>query len=450
MSDAATLEPAATVPPAAFRRLGVPRLMPVLLFLLVFAQAAAVAVGLRAISEYDEAAHFDYVVQLRQGEFPVPAGQRYSDQALQQWACRPVDKAASVAPLCGRLPDADRSVVPFADVNYEAPIGPVYYLIAAAGSAVMSPFGGSAFVWARLVSACLYAGGAALLLAVAVRFARSRWAAFGAVLAASSTALALSTGGTVSPDALVYAETAAVLAAAVLVVRRRPAVAWTVGVAVLAGLTKPNFVVIALLGSSLLLLRWVVPARPRTRSAWLRAAAEVAAPPVACGVAAAGWSALAGAINSTGLPADGGLHTVIQSPLGPLARTWKQLVALLRPDTGAAFTALTSPGMRITGVIVVLLLLGGCFLAWFRRPGVDTGAVLVLRATAIAAPVAAVVLVATMWVSLQHGFLAQQRYGLPLLAAGAVGVGGSLHRRYAMPVLVLAAVTWVAAWTGLA
>src|SRR5664280_2762047 len=71
-------------------------LLPAGLFVLVLAQTATVAVKEKAISPYDEIAHFDYVVQLQQGNFPVPAGQRYSEEAIQTWACRPVDRALAI------------------------------------------------------------------------------------------------------------------------------------------------------------------------------------------------------------------------------------------------------------------------------------------------------------------------------------------------------------------
>ena len=434
-------------------------LLPVVLFLLVLLQAATIAVTVKAISPFDEAAHFDYVVQLQHGNFPVPAGQRYSQEAVQNWACRPIDRAAnaSLAALCGEPESANDPRVLFGGINYEAPFGPIYYALAALGSAILSVVGVQDFTGARLVSAVLYALGAALLLRVAQRMAFSSVAAAGVILAASSTGLALSIGATISPDAMAFLGTAAVIASAVLTRPWRSAVLWTTLVGAVAGLTKPNFILIAVLGTMLLALRWASFERPSV-TGWnagrlLRLGAGLSLPVVASAAASAGWATLAAAGNQTGAPTDGGLHLLLQSSLGPAARAAEQMWALLRPDGGTApgpaFTVLDTPLLRAAGLIVVLATLGACLCAWLWRMEADPRSVLVLRAVALAVPVSAVMLVAIFWMTYQGGHWTASRYALPFLGAASVGLGATVRRRAAVPVALFGIAVWLAAWVGI-
>jgi hypothetical protein len=432
-------------------------LLPAVLFMLVLLQAATVAVTVKAISPFDEAAHFDYVVQLQHSVFPVPAGQKYTQEAIQEWACRPVDRAASVAALCRKPVIANDPRLPFGGINYEAPFGPIYYASAALGSAILSAVGVPEFTGARLVSAMLYALGAALLLQVAQRMALSPLAATGAILAAASTGLALSIGATINPDAMAFLGTAAVLASAVLVRPWRSAVMWTALVGALAGLTKPNFILIAILGTMLLLLRRASIDRP-TGGEWtagrlLRLGAGLGLPVVASAAASAGWALLAAARNQTGAPADGGVHLMLQSSLGPVERAAEQMLALLRPDGGTApgpaFTVLDTPLLRVAGLIVVLATLGACLSAWLSRMDADPRSVLVLRAVALAIPASAVVLVAIYWITFQGGHWTASRYALPFLAAASVGIGAIARPRATVPIAMFGIAVWLAAWVGI-
>jgi hypothetical protein len=432
-------------------------LLPVVLFLLVLLQAGTVAVKVKAMSPYDEAAHFDYVVQLRHGNFPVPAGQRMSDEAVQDWACRPVDRAASVAELCGEKQSSNDPRVLFGGINYEAPFGPVYYAFAAMGSAILGVAGVSDFTGARLVSSVLYALGAAILLRVAQRMSLSHIAAGGLILAASSTGLPLSIGATVSPDAMAFVMTAAVIAAALVTRSWRSALLWTALVGAIAGLTKPNFIVIAVLGSVMLLLRWASTERPQV-TAWttgrlLRLGGWLGLPVAASAAAAAGWASLAAARNETGAAADGGIRLVLQSALGPVERVAEQVWALLRPDGGTApgpaFTVLDTPLLRAAGLLVVMATLGACLCAWLWRIDTDPRAILVLRSVALTVPISAVVLVAIYWAAYDGGHWTASRYALPLLAAASVGLGSSLGRRAAVPIALFGVAVWLAAWVGI-
>lgn len=442
-------------PPPGFRWRSL--LLPAVLFSLVLVQASTVAVKVKAISPYDEAAHFDYVVQLQQGNFPVPAGQRYSEEAIQEWACRPTDKASSVAQLCGKPYAASDPGALFGGIDYEAPFGPVYYAIAAGGSSVLGHVGIGDFTGARLVSSFLYALGAALLLLVAQRLAFSSMAAGGLILAASSTGLSLSMGATITPDSMAFLVTAAVIASSLLTRTWRSAVLTTVLVGAVAGLTKPNFVVIAALGSMLLLLRWTsIEKRTlswRSARSFLVAGSMAALPVLVSAAGSAGWAALAAARNTTGAPSDGGVHAYVRSALGPIERAAEQLSALLRPDGGTvpgpAFTVLDTPLLGAAGLVIVLVTLGACLCAWLWHIDADMRSLMVLRSVVLAVPICAIMLVVIYWASYQGAHLTASRYGIPFLAAASVGLGATLPRRTAIPIGVLGVAVWLSAWLGL-
>jgi hypothetical protein len=423
--------------------------VPALLFCLVMLQAVAVASRERAISPYDEGAHFDYVVQMRHGTFPVPAGQRYTDEAVQEWACRPHDRAGSIEALCGR--ETDYGQIPFMGVNYEAPFGPVYYGAAAAAAVALEPFGVSDFLAARLTSCFLFALGAALLALLAQRLGATRRAAFGAVLAASSTGLALGTGASISPDAMSFGITALGVGVALLVRSQRAELALCSIVGVFAGLTKPNFFVIALLVAGLILLKGLGQAESgRERLARVGRAGL----PVALSLAASGaWSRVADARNRTGLPFDGNLHEVLQSQKSLASRVADHLAALLSPQGGTPpgppFTALSAPLPAMLSYVVVLLLFGAVLLAVVANVAEKPAALQILRAVAFAAPAAAVLFTAIYTVGYENAHSPASRYGLPLLGAAAVGVALVPRRREAAWLVALGVVTWLGAWSGL-
>jgi hypothetical protein len=423
--------------------------LPAVLFVLLLAQTATVAVNANAISPFDEGAHFDYVVQIQKGNFPLPAGQRYSEEAVQVWACRPVDEAMSLAPLCGEANSATDPRLPFLGVNYVALYGPVYYLMAAGGSSILSNLGVGAFIGARLMSSVLYGLGAALLLLVAQRISFSRVAAWGIILAAASMPLALSMGATITPDSMVFLLTAAVIASALLSRTWRSAVLTTSLVGVVAGLTKPNFLLIALLGSILLLMRWISIVQPtlswRTVRRFLAVGPALAFPVVLSAAACFGWVVLASS-RKTGLPPDGDLHLFLQSSLGPVARAAQQLSFLMRFDAMGAFSGLNTNISAVTTFVVILVVLGACFGAWFWRIDADKRSVIVLRSVALALPLAAVALVVIYWVAYQGSHGTSPRYGLPFLAAASVGFGASVQRRAGILVGLLGLSVWILAW----
>lgn len=431
-------------------------LITALVFGLVLLQAATVAARAKAISPFDEAAHFDYVVQLQHGNFPVPAGQRYSEEAVQNWACRPTDRAASLAVLCGVAGSPNDPRVLFGGINYEARYGPIYYGLAALGATVLGGAGVENFTGTRLVSALLYALGAALLVRVALRMAISSIAAGGAILAASSSGLSLSVGATVGPDSMAFLGTAAVIASALLTPTWRSAVLFTILVAAVAGLTKPNFIVLAILGSSLLLLRWTSIERRFAIGvnpiSLVRLGIGLALPVVASAVASAGWAAVAVASRLTDIPPDGGINLVLQSPLDPAARVAEHLWAFLRPDGGTApgpaFTMLDTPLLRVVGLVVAIATMGACLCAWLWRVG-DGRSMLLLRAVAVALAVSAVALTAIFWITVDGGHATASRYGLPLFAAASVGLGASVSRRAAVSVAVFGIAVSVLAWMGI-
>lgn len=426
--------------------------LPAVLFVLLLVQTTTVAVKAKALSPFDEGAHFDYVVQIQKGNFPVPAGQRYSEETVQAWACRPVDEAMSLAPLCGEPNSATDPRLPFLGVNYVALYGPTYYLVAAGGSSILSNFGVSDFTGARLTSSFLYALGAALLLLVAQRMAFSRVAAWGVILGAASTPLALSMGATITPDSMVFLLTAAVIASALLSRTWRSAVLTTALVGAVAGLTKPNFLLVALLGSILLLLRWVSLQQPtaswRAVRRFLAVGPALAFPVVLSAAASFGWVVLASS-RKTGLPPDGNLHLFLQSTLGPIDRTAQQLSYLLRPDLVGAFSGLNTNISVAVGFVVILVLLGSSLGAWFWRMDADERSVIVLRSVALAMPLSALALVVIYWAAYQGSHGAAQRYGLPFLAAASVGFGASVQRRAGVLVGLLGLSVWICAWVAI-
>jgi hypothetical protein len=307
------------------------------------------------------------------------------------------------------------------------------------------------------VSCLLYALGAALLLLVAQRLAFSSLAAAGLILAASSTGLSLSMGSTVTPDSMAFLGTAAVIASALFTRTWRSAVLTTTLVGLIAGLTKPNFILIAVLGSMLLLLRWATQEQPTFSRRTLRrllAVGTAAAMPVAFSAAgSAGWAVVAAARNSTGAPSDGGVHLVLQSTLGPIQRAAEQLSALLRPDggtwPGAAFTVLNTPLLAAAGLLVAVGVMGACLCTLVWRIDADPRAAMVLRSVALAIPVSAVMLVVIYWVTYQGAHLTASRHAIPFLAAGSAALGASVARRAAIPAGLLGLVVWLCAWVGL-
>ncbi len=428
-------------------------LLPSVLFVLVLGLSATVAVRHKALNAYDEQAHFDYVVQLQQGNFPVPAGQRYAEETIQTWACRPVDSAMSVAPLCGEPNSASDPRLPFGGVNYEATSGPVYYAIVAGGSSILSNLGISDLTGARLVSSLLYALGAAVLLLVAQRMAFSPLAAGGVILAAASTGLPVSVGAAVTPDSLAFLMVAAVIASALLTRTWRAAVLATALVGVVAGLTKGNFIVVAMLGSMLLLLRWVSLERPtlswQTARRLLAVGPVVALPVLLSAAGSFGWASLAAMRNTTGAPSDGGMSVMLKSTLGPHERVAGELSTLLHPNAPAGYTVLSNPVLDVVGQLVVLAVLGACLCAWLWRIDADVRGLIVLRSVALTIPLSAVALVAIFWVSSGGAAATSARYGLPFLAAASAGLGASIQRRAAVLVGILGLAVWLYPWVGL-
>ena len=179
----------------------------------------------------------------------------------------------------------------------------------------------------------------------------------------------------------------------------------------------------------------------------------VSLPVIVSGATSAGWGALAAVLNQTGAQADGGIHLVLQSSLGPLARAADQMLALLRPDggtpPGAAFTVLDTPLLRTAGLIVVVASLGACLVAWVGRMDADPRGVLVLRAVALTIPVSAVMLVAIFWITYQGVHSTASRFALPFLAAASVGLGTTVRRSAATPVALVGIAVWLAAWVGI-
>lgn len=427
---------------------------PVVMFVLVFIQSATLALHVKAISPYDEAAHFDYVLRVLDGNVPVPAGQHYMNETIQTWACRPTDKGTSIAGLCGRARPANDAGIPFSGVNYNAQFGPVYYLLAAGGVRVLGLVGIGDFGAARLMSALLYALGAAMLVAVAQRFARTRWALTGLVLAASATGLSLSTGASITPDSMAFLYTAGIVAAALLARSWRSAVVWTATVSALAGLTKPNFVVLAGLGAAILLVRWFnieqhkIVARDVTGLL-----AACAAPLLACAATAGGWGLLSRARAAPGANIDGGVHKYLQSSLGPLSRVADHVAALVRPDGGTlpgpAFSVADTSIDRACGLLVVVVVLGACFGSWLWPSDADARAVALLRGVTLAIPASAIMLTVILAVAYQGVHQTASRYALPILAAAAIGTGASVSRRAGPFVAGAGVIVWAAAFVGI-
>jgi hypothetical protein len=423
----------------------------VVLFGLVFLQAAFLAVHIKALSPYDEGANYDYVIRAMHGSLPIPAGTHYLDTTIQAWACRPTDKATSLAGICGRPTPPAYGGVPFEGVNYNAQFGPLYYLIAAGGARALSVIGIGSFTAARLVSALLYAAGSAALLLVTQRLKRGWVGPAGLILAASMSGLALSSGATITPDSTAFLYTAGVVASALLARSWARAVGWTAVLMTLAGLTKPNFIVVAVLASALLLLRWVYIERPSRTGLSVRshlsALIWVCLPVVTCAVSGGAWSALSRSRAQPGASFDGGVHLYLQSSLGPVARVAQQVAALVQPNggtaPGAAFTALDSSLVKTGGLIVVIATMGASLWSWLGPDGTSFKPVIVLRSTALAIPVAAIALTVTFYVFYDGSLQTASRYGLPFLAATAIGAGVMIRRKAAPFVALFGAAMWI-------
>jgi hypothetical protein len=227
-------------------------------------------------------------------------------------------------------------------------------------------------------------------------------------------------------------------------------------VGAIGGLVKPNMILISVLGSVLLLLRWAYIERP-SESSWtlrrLLALGLAALPIVASAASTVGWMAVAAIRQGPGITSDPTFLAVMRSDLGPLSRLADEIGALVHPDWGTApgpgFTALDTPLLGAAGAIVVLATLGACISAWLWHTDFDLRAVIVLRSVAIAIPISAAVLVVIYWSTSQGGYWAASRFGVPFLAAASVGLGASVARRAALPVGLLGVFVWLCAWVGL-
>jgi hypothetical protein len=264
-------------------------------------------------------------------------------------------------------------------------------------------------------------------------------------------------GSTISPDAMAFLETALVIATALLPRGWRTAVIGTGLASTVAGLTKPNFILIAILGAALLLLRWYSIERGKaTRPSapdLLPVGFAVGLPVGLAAISSAAWAGLSYALNSTGAPADGGVHLVLRRDLGPVERFVDQLGALARPDggtwPGTPFTVLDYPLFRAAGAIVVVIIAAACLYSWLRRANTDVRSLIVLRAVSLALPVSAAVLVVVVGVTYQGGHWTASRYALPFLAAASVGLGSLVPRRLAPVAMLVGVGAWASAWAAI-
>ncbi len=158
------------------------------------------------------------------------------------------------------------------------------------------------------------------------------------------------------------------IAAALMTPTWRSAVLTSALVGVVAGLTKGNFVVVAVLGSMLLLLRWASLERPtlswQTARRLLAIGPVVALPVLLSAAGSFGWARLAAMRNTTGAPSDGGMSAMLQSTLGPHERVADELATLLHPSAPAGYSVLSNTVLDVVGQIVVLAVWESCICAW--------------------------------------------------------------------------------------
>jgi len=182
------------------------------------------------------------------------------------------------------------------------------------------------------------------LLLVAQRMAFSPLAAGGTILAVASTPMALSMGATITPDSMAYLGAAAVIAAALMPRTWRSAALATALVSAVAGLTKPNFILIALLGSVLLLLRWTTFERPtisrRTARRLMVIGPASALPTLVSAACSFGWQPWPRHEIPRVSPRMEASTLHSRVPSVQLIGVAQQLSTLLRPDTGTAFSVL--------------------------------------------------------------------------------------------------------------
>ena len=423
--------------------------VPLATFALIFVQAAVFAAGVRAIGPIDEQAHFDNVIQIRKGNFPVPAGVRYAHETVREWACRPVDRAASIAALCEH-PDAE-TPLPYGGINYEARYGPVYYVTAAAGSAVLDRLGVNTLTGTRLVSAFCYALGAALLVVVVSRFAISRLAVAGFVLLVSTTGAAFGMGVTVGPDAMVLLLTAAAIATPLLPRSLMAAALLTAVAGLLIGLTKPSLIVCTVFGSVLLGARLLHTERASLESRWrsiVRGGVAIVAPLFCTVLSAGGWAALSTLRGVPGASYDGGIHERQQSSMGLFGRTLEHVRNLLFASSyeHLSFTILQTPLLDAAALVITIAVIGACFCSVLVKMQMDWQANAILRAALISIPLSAVLLTVMIWAAQGGAHVAASRFGIPLLAGAAAALGAASTRAAAIPIAGLAVLIWATAF----
>ncbi|MDT4976123.1 MAG: hypothetical protein QOG98_1881 [Pseudonocardiales bacterium] len=87
--------------------------------------------------------------------------------------------------------------------------------------------------------------------------------------------------------------------------------------------------------------------------------------------------------------------------------------------------------------------MGASLWSWLGPDGTSFKPVIVLRSTALAIPVAAIALTVTFYVFYDGSLQTASRYGLPFLAATAIGAGVMIRRKAAPFVALFGAAMWI-------
>ena len=208
----------------------------------------------RHLSPFDEMVHVDYVVKVQHGHL-VNGGEKVGVVAMRAQACRGSDLTGAF-----KFPRCNQQVMrPAAfpsegfNTSYHDP--PVYYLVTAAGVAVVGLLPGvnDVVLEARSIGVLWLGIGLILTFLLALRLGADRWPAAGATLVVASNPAVAHTMSTVTSDAPSLITGALLCLTALAVVRRQLSWWWLVPVAgattavKATGLTVVGLVVVFLL-----------------------------------------------------------------------------------------------------------------------------------------------------------------------------------------------------------
>jgi len=389
----------------------------------------------RHLSPFDEMVHLDYVVKAQHGHM-VNGGEKVGQVAMRAQACRGSDLKGFKYPRCNQKVLRPAGF-PSAGFNTAYPDPPAYYVVTAAGAAVVGLLPGVNDVVdeARSFGVLWLGAGLALTFLLALRLGANRWAAAGATLIVASNPAVAHAMATVTSDAPALLVGGALCLVTLAVVRRTTSWWWLIPASAACtavkatGLTVVGLVALFLLFQLAQVARRPVdedegeaevesrdesePAQPMTRrEVWLSLAAVVLPAIAVLGA----WTVLTGATafpSAADIPMRDYFH-VDSIGSDELLGNLLLLTTPLQQGYQPPFMMNVAIGVFMAGVNL-LALAGVAVLAWTGPRGATRTRLAV--ATVVAMLVSGTALVVLIYVG-SHTYIAiPSRYGLPMVPA---------------------------------